>query len=83
MSGGETIERHMVERKLLAREFGEMGVEKLVWGSDCGMDEIRAHIERFEAIYDLLELSEDQRERLWWHNAAEIYGLEQPTFAGE
>lgn len=83
MSGGETIERHLVDRKLLAREFGEFGVEKLVWGSDCGMDDIRAHIDRFEAIYDLLELTEDQRERLWWSNAAEIYGLQQPTFAGE
>lgn len=83
MSGGETIERHLVDRKLLARDFGEFGVEKLVWGSDCGMDDIRAHIDRFEAIYDLLELSEDQRDRLWWGNAAEIYGLEQPTFAGE
>lgn len=83
MSGGETIERHLVDRNLLAKEFGEFGVEKLVWGSDCGMDEIRAHIDRFEAIYDLLDLSEDQRERLWWGNAAEIYGLQEPTFAGE
>jgi predicted TIM-barrel fold metal-dependent hydrolase len=83
MSGGETIERHLVDRNLLAKEFGEFGVEKLVWGSDCGMDEIRAHIDRFEAIYDLLDLSDDQRERLWWGNAAEIYGLQEPTFAGE
>ena len=83
MSGGETIERHLVDRNLLAKEFGEFGVEKLVWGSDCGMDEIRAHVDRFEAIYDLLDLSADQRERLWWGNAAEIYGLQEPTFAGE
>ena len=33
MSGGETIERHAVERKLIG---SEIGVEKLVWGSDCG-----------------------------------------------
>ena len=84
MSGGETIERHMVERKLLARDSGgEFGVEKLVFGSDCNMDDIRAHIDRFEAMYDLLELSSDERERLWWSNAAEIYGLETPAFAGE
>lgn len=80
MSGGETIERHAVERKLIGTEIG---VEKLVFGSDCGMDDIRKHIDRFEAIYDLLELSEDECERLWWRNAAEIYGLETPTFAGE
>ncbi len=80
MSGGETIERHAVERKLIGTEIG---VEKLVFGSDCGMDDIRKHIDRFEAIFDLLELTEDERERLWWRNAAEIYGLETPTFAGE
>jgi predicted TIM-barrel fold metal-dependent hydrolase len=80
MSGGETIERHAIERKLIG---GEFGVEKLLFGSDCGMDDIRTHIDRFEMMYDLLELSEDERERLWWRNAAEIYGLETPAFAGE
>jgi len=80
MSGGETIERHAVERKLIGTEFG---IEKLVFGSDCGMDEIREHIDRFEAMFDLLGLSDDERERLWWRNGAEIYGLESPTFARE
>ena len=80
MSGGETIERHAVERRLIGTEIG---VEKLVFGSDCGMDDIRTHIDRFEAMFDLLELGEDERERMWWRNAAEIYGLEEPTFAGE
>ena len=49
MSGGETIERHAVELNLIG---GEIGIEKLVFGSDCGMDDIREHIDRFEAIYD-------------------------------
>lgn len=80
MSGGETIERHAIERKLIGTEIG---IEKLVWGSDCGMDEIRTHIDRFEAMFDILELSDDERERLWWRNAAEIYGLEEPMLAGE
>ncbi len=80
MSGGETIERHAVELNLIG---GEIGVEKLVFGSDCGMDDIREHIDRFEAIYDKLQLSESDRERLWWRNAAEIYGFEEPTLAEE
>ena len=84
MSGGETIERHMVERKLLAANSqGEFGHEKLIFGSDCGMDEIRAHIDRFEIIYDQLGLTDDERERLWWRNGAELYGLETPSFAAE
>lgn len=84
MSGGETIERHLVDRKLLAANSrGEFGVEKLVFGSDCGMDEIREHINRFEAMFEELGLAEDEQERLWWRNAAEIYGLETPVLAGE
>jgi hypothetical protein len=80
MSGGITIERHAMERRLIGVEIG---IEKLVWGSDCQMDQIRHHIDRFEVMYDQLELDDDQRNRLWWSNAAEIYGLETPTFAGE
>ena len=80
MSGGETIERHAVELRLIGHEIG---IEKLVFGSDCGMDDIREHIDRFEAIYDQLELPEADRERLWWSNAAEIYGFEEPTLAEE
>lgn len=84
MSGGETIERHLFERNLLAANFqGEFGVEKLVWGSDCGMDEIGEHIRRFREMYERMGLSEDEQERLWWRNAAEIYGLETPALAGE
>jgi len=80
MSGGETIERHAVERGLIGKEIG---IEKLVFGSDCGMDEIKEHIDRFHAIYEQLGLTEDQKERLWWRNGAEIYGLEEPVFAEE
>ncbi len=80
MSGGETIERHAVELRLIGHEIG---IEKLMFGSDCGMDDIREHIDRFEAIYDELELSEADRERLWWRNAAEMYGFEEPTLAEE
>ena len=80
MSGGETIERHAVELGLIGKEIG---IEKLVFGSDCGMDDIREHIDRFEVIYDQLGLDESERERLWWRNGAEIYGLEEPVLAEE
>ncbi|MEX2238932.1 MAG: amidohydrolase family protein [Dehalococcoidia bacterium] len=79
MSGGEVIERHMVERGYLGRE---MPIEKLVWGSDCGADEIHEHVERFERIFEEEKLTESQVERLWWTNAAELYGgLEPPSAA--
>ena len=80
LSGGETIERHAEERRLIGVEIG---VEKLVWGSDCPADEIQAHVDRFVALFDRIGLSEDERERIWWRNAAEIYGLEAPAGAAE
>ena len=80
MSGGETIEDDALELGLIGKRIG---IEKLVWGSDCGMDEIQAHIDRFDIMYDKLGLSDDDRDRLWWRNGAEIYGLEERTFAEE
>lgn len=78
LSGGETIERHAEERRLIGVEIG---VEKLIWGSDCSGDEIQAHVDRFVALFDRLGLSDDERERIWWRNGAELYGLEPPEVA--
>jgi predicted TIM-barrel fold metal-dependent hydrolase len=80
LSGGETIERHAVERGLIGREIG---VEKLTFGSDCGADEIREHVDRFVRIFDDLGLSDGDKERIWYRNAAEIFGVEPPEVAAE
>jgi predicted TIM-barrel fold metal-dependent hydrolase len=80
MSGGATIEDHAVRYNLIGQEIG---IEKLVWGSDCGIDVFHEHIARFEAIYDQLGLDDEARDRLWWRNAAEIYGFETPQLASE
>jgi len=80
LSGGETIEQHAVERNLIGREIG---IEKLVWGSDCGIDEIQEHVDRFVRIFDDLKLTDDQLDRIWYRNAAEMFGEETPHFAEE
>lgn len=80
LSGGETIEQHAVERGLIGREIG---IEKLVWGSDCGIEEIQEHVDRFVTIFDDLQLTEDQIDRVWYRNAAEMFGEEEPQFAEE
>ena len=59
------------------------GVEKLTWGSDCGNDEIAQHVANLERIFDTVGLDDDQKHRIRYQNAAEIFGFEQPTFAGE
>jgi predicted TIM-barrel fold metal-dependent hydrolase len=80
LSGGETIEQHAVERGLIGREIG---VEKLVWGSDCGIDEIQEHVDRFVRIFEDLQLTEDQLDRIWYRNAAEMFGEEPVQIAEE
>ncbi len=80
MSGGDVIERHAVERNLIGKEIA---VEKLMFGSDCPADEIHEHVERFEAIFAQLGLDDDALDRIWYRNAAEVYGFEEATWAGE
>jgi predicted TIM-barrel fold metal-dependent hydrolase len=80
LSGGETIERHAVERRLVGHEIG---VEKLVWGSDCRDDEIGAHVESLDRILDEVGLSASEAARIRYHNAAELFGEEEPRLAGE
>lgn len=80
MSGGETIEEHGERRGYIAQDIG---VEKLVWGSDCATDQIQVHIDRFEAIFERLKLTADQVDRMWFQNAAEMYGEATPVVAAE
>jgi hypothetical protein len=79
LSGGATIERHALERRLIKHEIG---VEKLVWGSDCGDDEIGPHVESLTAIMTQLELTDDERDRIWYRNAAELFGEAAPGWGG-
>ena len=80
LSGGETIERHAMERRMIGREIG---VEKLVWGSDCGNEEIGQHVERFRWMFEALGLDDEERDRIWYRNAAELFGEATPALADE
>jgi hypothetical protein len=76
-SGGTTIERHAVERRLIGHEIG---FEKLIFGSDTQPEKIADHVRRWDTIFDLLDVPDDARERLWWYNGAEIYDEEPVTW---
>lgn len=80
LSGGATIERHAYERGLIGKEIG---IEKLVWGSDCRNDEIADHVRSLQGYMDRLSLTEDEQDRIWYRNAAEMFGEAEPTFAKE
>ena len=76
-SGGTTIERHALERRLIGHEIG---FEKLIFGSDTAPEKIAHHIRRWDTIFDMLDVPEDCRERMWWENGAELYGLMRPSW---
>ena len=78
LSGGRTIERHAMERNLIG---GEIAIEKLIFGSDCAADEVHEHVERFEGIFEKLGLSEEEKDLIWYRNAAEMFGVEEPAWA--
>ena len=80
LSGGETIERHAVERRLIGYEIG---VEKLVWGSDCRDHEIAPHVESLDRMLTKVGLAAEEEARIRYHNAAELFGEEEPRLAGE
>jgi predicted TIM-barrel fold metal-dependent hydrolase len=80
LSGGRTIERHAVERSLIR---DEIPVEKLIFGSDCAADEVHEHVERFVQIFDDLGLDDEEKDLIWYRNAAELFGLEEPVWAQE
>ena len=80
LSGGATIERHAEERGLIGKEIG---VEKLVWGSDCRDDEIEDHVRSLTAIMERIGLTSDERDRIWYANAAEMFGEVTPAVSAK
>jgi hypothetical protein len=71
ISGGELIRRHVIERNLVPAEISHY---KLLYGSDNNTrfeDEIRD----WQTVFDLLRLTDEQRERIFYGNAARLFGL--------
>jgi hypothetical protein len=71
ISGGEMVRRHVIERKLVPSEISHF---KLVYGSDNN-NRFAEEIRDWEAMFDLLRLSEEERERIMYGNAARIFGV--------
>jgi predicted TIM-barrel fold metal-dependent hydrolase len=77
VSGGELVRRHAFERKLIGPEFSPF---KLVFGSDCEIEKLGNEIADWQAVFDLLRLTREERDRIFYGNAARIFGIDE--FAG-
>ena len=73
ISGGTVVRRHLVERRMLR---SEVSTRKLVWGSDCDMAHMSRELTNWMQAFDELDLSPEERDQIFWGNAAHIFGLE-------
>lgn len=50
--------------------------DKVFWGSDVPVDQIAWILDKFLELLDALELDDETRDKLLWHNAARAYHIE-------
>jgi hypothetical protein len=74
MSGGELVRRHIFERRLIGQEVSPM---KVLFASDCGMEKMGNEIADWAAILDLMRLTLEERDRIFYGNAARIFGVDE------
>lgn len=74
ISGGELVRRHIFERKLIGQEISPF---KLLFASDCGMDKMPNEIADWSAVFDLMRLTMEERDRIFYGNAARIFGVDE------
>lgn len=77
ISGGELVRRHIFERKLIGQEISPY---KVLFASDCGMEKMANEIADWAAIFDLMRLTLEERDRIFYGNAARIFATD--AFAG-
>lgn len=77
VSGGELVRRHAFERRLIGPEISPF---KLLFASDCGLDQMGDEIADWQAVFDLLRLTRAERDRVFYGNAARLFGIDE--FAG-
>lgn len=74
ISGGELVRRHIYERRLIGQEVSPM---KLLFASDCGMEKMANEIADWAAVFDLARLTMEERDRIFYGNAARIFGVDE------
>ncbi len=77
ISGGELVRRHAFERKLIGPEISPY---KLLFASDCELTKLGDEIADWQAVFDLLRLTHAERDRIFYGNAARLFGIDE--FAG-
>ena len=73
ISGGQVVRRHIVERRMIMHEVLP---EKLLFGSDCDVAHMSREVTAWMAAFAELGLSAEDQDKIFYRNAAAIFGLE-------
>jgi predicted TIM-barrel fold metal-dependent hydrolase len=72
VSGGSVVRRHLVDRRMIGEE---VPLAKLTWGSDCDIVHMGRELTSWMEAFDRLGLSADDRDAIFFRNAAAIFGV--------
>jgi uncharacterized protein len=71
ISGGKVVRRHIVERRMINREVLP---DKLLFGSDCDVAHMSREVTAWMEAFEELGLSADDQDKIFYRNAAAIFG---------
>jgi uncharacterized protein len=74
ISGGDVVHNHIVEGGYIGKEISP---RKLLYGSDSDHRRLKGDIARWKAAFDRMGLSADDQDRIFYRNAARIFGIEK------
>jgi predicted TIM-barrel fold metal-dependent hydrolase len=73
ISGGRVVRRHIVDRRMI---YHEVLPEKLLFGSDCDVAHMSREVAGWMDAFEELGLSPDDQDKIFYRNAAAIFGEE-------
>jgi len=73
VSGGDVVRRHIIDGGYI---MNEIRPEKLVYGSDCDLDRMKRDAEEWNRAFIEMGLTEEQRDMIFYQNAARMFGIE-------
>jgi predicted TIM-barrel fold metal-dependent hydrolase len=71
ISGGRVVRRHIVDRRMINHEVLP---EKLLFGSDCDIAHMSREVAGWMDAFEELGLSADDQDKIFYRNAAAIFG---------
>ena len=72
ISGGDVVHNHIVEGGYIGKEISP---RKLLYGSDSDHRRLKGDVARWKAAFDTMGLSADDQDRIFYRNAAGIFGI--------